>query len=135
MGIMVEPLVFTETMAGILFHVAIGTGAIRKTLMIRPLAFDLSPVTVKHPLSALSPFSTCGVACFLAAQSVIGPGAVLGNSVIVNHGAVVDHDCVVGDFSHVAPNATLGGNVVVGREVLIGAGATVLPGITIGDRA
>ena len=77
----------------------------------------------------------------IAPGTVICAGAVvnscvrIGSHVIVNTNAVVEHDCVIGDFTHVAPAACLGGEVRTGVGVLVGAGATILPGLEIGNRA
>ena len=112
-------------------HIAIGSAAGREREVT---ALGKGVLTsVIHPLSSVSPHAEIAPGCFIAAQSVVAPGAELGTSVIVNHGAVVDHDCVVGEFSHIAPRSALGGAVRVGRHVLVGSGATVLPGLRIAD--
>ena len=54
---------------------------------------------------------------------------------IVNTGAVVEHDSEVRAHAHIAPNATLCGNVTVGERALVGAGASVPPGLVIGEDA
>ncbi len=115
------------------FHLAIGSNLARMRLFKA-----LGPeriATVVHPRATVSKYSELGCGVFAAAASVVAPSAKIGAAVIINHGAVVDHDCVVGDFCHIAPNASLGGFVWVGNGVLIGAGATILPGVRIGDDA
>lgn len=128
-GISIEPL--DEALAASsAAHIAIGSAASRESearALVLPLA------TVVHPRASVSPHASIGAGCFLAAHSVLAPGARIGVAVIVNHGAVVDHDAQVGDFSHIAPLATLGGGVRVGARVLVGAGANVLPGVCICD--
>ncbi len=110
-------------------HVAIGDAASRRkeadALAATPLA------TVVHPRASVSIHAAIEAGCFLAAQSVVAPGARLGRAVIVNHGAVIDHDVQVGDFCHVAPLAALGGGSEVGANVLVGSGASVLPNIRV----
>jgi sugar O-acyltransferase (sialic acid O-acetyltransferase NeuD family) len=135
MGCRVDPLVLVDEMVGASFHIAIGTAHIRRRLFDAVIMHGALPLTVTHPAASVSRHSSLGAGCFVAAKSIIAPGAKLGNSVILNHGAIVDHDCNVGDFSHIAPNATLGGGVRVGASVLIGAGSTILPGIVIGAGA
>lgn len=117
------------------FHVAIGNGAARSAIHELLERQGHEAMTVVHPQAVVSRFARVGSGSFLAARSVVAPGASLGAGVIVNHGAVVDHDCTVGAFSHLAPNVTLGGAVRIGYGVLIGAGAVVLPGVSIGDGA
>lgn len=135
MGCVIESVVLTKEMAGSSFHLAIGKADVRRRLVPALIALGATPLTVKHPSASVSRYSILGAGCFIAARSVIAPGAMLGDSVILNHGAIVDHDCEVGDFSHIAPNATLGGQVMIGSGVLIGAGANILPGVTIGAGA
>lgn len=115
------------------FHIAIGNNQVRRHFF-DALGTDRIN-TVVHPRAIVSKYSELGCGVFVAAASVVAPSAKIGTAVIINHGAVVDHDCVVGDFCHIAPNASLGGFVWVGKGVLIGAGATILPGIRIGDNA
>ena len=88
---------------------------------------------VVHPAATVSPFSTVGQGCFVAAGAIVGPTAQIGAGVIINHGAVVDHDVEVGAFSHIAPNAALGGHDKIGKRVLVGAGTVILPLKVIGD--
>ena len=110
-------------------HIAIGDAASRRkeaaALAGKPLA------TVIHSRASVSVHATIAAGCFVAAQSVVAPGARLGRAVIVNHGAVVDHDVQVGDFCHVAPLAALGGGAEVGANVLVGSGASVLPRVRV----
>lgn len=111
-------------------HIAIGSAASRER---EARAVGLPLATVVHPLASVSRYAQVGDGCFLAAQSVLAPGARLATAVIVNHGAVVDHDCEVGEFTHVAPLVALGGEVRIGRRVLLGSGTKVLPGVHIAD--
>lgn len=110
-------------------HVAIGDAVSRRkeaaAIGAKPLA------TVIHSRASVSVHATIAAGCFVAAQSVVAPGARLGRAVIVNHGAVVDHDVQVGDFCHVAPLAALGGGAEVGANVLVGSGASVLPRVRV----
>lgn len=111
-------------------HVAIGSATGRER-EVRACGLPLA--TVIHPRTSMAHDVQVGAGCFLAAQSVLAPGARLGIAVIVNHGAVVDHDVQVGDFTHIAPLVALGGNVRIGARVLVGAGAQVLPGVCVAD--
>lgn len=135
MGCVIESWALATEMASFSFHLAIGKAEVRRRLFSALTALGALPLTAMHPSASVSRYSILGAGCFVAARSVIAPGATLGDCVILNHGAIVDHDCEVGDFSHIAPNATLGGGVRVGAGVLIGAGAIILPGITIGAGA
>lgn len=120
-----------DEMAGVLFHVAIGSAAIRSRLHARALAMGARPLAIVHPAASVSPYAVVEPGAFIAAGAVVAAQARVGEGAIVNHGAVIDHDAVVGAFAHVAPNAALGGGVAVGDGVLIGSGAVVLPGVSI----
>ena len=135
------PGVVMATLSGLLdlkgqvdaVHVSIGHNASRQR---EAIAFGLGRlVTVVHPKASVSSHAFLAAGCFIAAQSVLSPGAQLGMGVIVNHAAVVDHDVCVGAFSHIAPGAVLGGAAQIGARVLIGAGAVVLPGVSVCDDA
>lgn len=117
------------------FHVAVGSGASRKSIYAKLSESECSAASIIHPDATVSAFAELRPGCFVAARAVLGPRSRIGSAVIVNHGAVVDHDCAIGSFSHIAPTASLGGQVVVGECVMIGAGANILPGIVIGDGA
>jgi sugar O-acyltransferase (sialic acid O-acetyltransferase NeuD family) len=111
-------------------HIAIGAAASRE-LEARAIALPLA--TIVHPRASVSPHAQVTDGCFVAAQTVVAPGARLGECVIVNHGAIVDHDVQVGAFTHIAPLVALSGNVRIGARVLVGAGAQVLPGVQVAD--
>lgn len=46
----------------------------------------------------------------------------------------VGHDVIVGDDCELAPGTVIAGEATLGNHVHIGVNATVLPGVTIGDR-
>jgi sugar O-acyltransferase (sialic acid O-acetyltransferase NeuD family) len=91
----------------------------------------LSPATLIHPTSFISPSATVGSACQILAFAFIGTAARIGNAVIVNTRASVDHECKIGDSAYVGPGAVLAGEVEVGDCTYLGTGAVVLPGIKI----
>lgn len=92
---------------------------------------QLTPATLIHPTSFISPSATVGSACQILAFAFIGAGARIGNAVIVNSRASVDHECRIADAVYMGPGAVLAGEVEVGDCTLIGAGAVVLPGVRI----
>lgn len=116
-------------------HVAIGDNMIRRRLGLAALKGDKLLYSVVHPRAIVSSESQVGRGTFLAAVSVIGPGAAIETGVVVNHGAIIDHDCCVGAWTHVAPGAVLGGEVSIGEGCLIGSGAVIQPGIKIAEWA
>tara|TARA_B100001013_G_C24526658_1_gene409140 strand:- start:347 stop:841 length:495 start_codon:yes stop_codon:yes gene_type:complete len=89
-----------------------------------------------------------GADCSIGALAHVGSEAILGNRVRVQGGAYVASICVLRDDVFVGPNATLLNDrhppsrdrakwlpVVVEAGAVIGGGATVLPGVTIGEQA
>lgn len=135
LGCVIRTPAVVPTMAGQLFHLAIGSCSVRQRLFLELIALGALPSTVIHPHASVSRFAKVDDGAFVAARAIVAPAARVGHCVIVNHGAIVDHDCAVDVFSHIAPNATLGGGVKVGKGVFIGAGAIVLPGVYVGDGA
>ena len=129
-GISLLPVQLAESL-NLPVHIAIGNNLAR--LHEAQLWGHDRLISVIHPASMVSHFSSVAAGCYVAAGAVIGPGASIGVGVIINHGAVVDHDAQVGAFSHIAPNASLGGGVTIGQRVLVGAGAVVLPSLMIAD--
>lgn len=113
------------------FFVAIGNCRIREK--IQKMLIDRCAViaTLIHPNAVIGSFVEIGAGSFLAAGTVVNPGAKLGEGVIVNTCASIDHDCAVGAFSHVAVGAHLCGTVQIGERTWIGAGATVINNITV----
>ncbi len=89
-----------------------------------------------------------GSDCMVGALAHVGSLAVLGDRVRVQGGAYIASICELNDDVFVGPNATLLNDrhppsqdrrkwmPVIAREgAVIGGGATVLPGVTIGERA
>lgn len=81
-----------------------------------------------------------GKRCWIGIGAVLASGCgglTLGDNVLVGPGAICvtgDHDFRRGDLEAV-DQAYTGKAIVIGDNVWIGAGATVLGGVTIGDRA
>lgn len=112
---------------------AIGDNRVRTrcSATLRSLGFEL--LRIVHPSAVVSPSARFEAGTFLAAGSILNPGARVGRDVIVNTGASVDHDCVVEDGAHLSPGVRLSGRVRVERLAWLGTGAVVKDGITIGE--
>ena len=87
-----------------------------------------------------------GANCSIGALAHVGSEAVLGDRVRVQGGAYVASICQLGDDVFIGPNATLLNDrhppsrdrrkwlpVIVENGAVIGGGATLLPGISIGE--
>lgn len=89
-----------------------------------------------------------GSDCSVGALAHVGSEAILGDRVRIQGGAYVASICELGNDVFIGPNATLLNDrhppsqdrrkwlpVIVKDGAVIGGGATLLPGITIGERA
>lgn len=90
-----------------------------------------------------------GIDCNICAHTLIEGDVVLGDRVTVKSGVQIWDGTVVGDDVFIGPNATFSNDVyprskqypsqfngiTIQRGASIGANATLLPGITIGEKA
>jgi len=90
-------------------------------------------VSLVHPKSTISKFSSLGVGSCVMANAAINPGTIIEDGVIINTSSSIDHDCVIKDYAHISPNCSLSGNVIVGKFTHLGSGTSVHPGINIGN--
>jgi len=67
--------------------------------------------------------------------SVASANNRLGLGVALNLHATLDHDATVDDWSQINCHCDLTAAVRIGKEVFLGSSVSVIPGITIGDRA
>jgi sugar O-acyltransferase (sialic acid O-acetyltransferase NeuD family) len=115
------------------FVVAIGAGAVRRSIDERLTKAGLVPASVIHPSA------TVGAHCELAPGVVIVAGARvttnvrLGRHVHLNLNSTVSHDSVLGDYVTISSGVNISGRVTLGAGVDCGAGSTVLPGVHIGS--
>ena len=115
------------------FFIAIGDNLVRKkkTEWIKKLKLNI--VTLIHPKSTISKFSSIGVGTCIMANAVINAGTLIKEGVIINTSASIDHDCKIDSFVHISPNASLSGNVKIEKLTHLGTGTSVHPGIKIGS--
>ena len=115
------------------FFVAIGQNQIRFNIIQWLKDKRLNIVSLAHPRSTVSEFSSLGIGTCIMANAVINPGTKVKEGVIINTSASIDHDCVINDFAHISPNCSLSGGVIIGEFSHLGTGTTVHPGINIGN--
>ena len=115
------------------FHVAIGHNETRRRLFTEFLRKGGTPLTIIHPRTTISRYTTIGAGTFLVAGVIINPGTEVGPNCIINTGASLDHDCKIGAHTHICPGVRLAGGVKIGEESMIGTGTSIIPGITIGN--
>ena len=89
-----------------------------------------------------------GSNCRIGALAHVGSEAVLGDNVRIQGGAYIANECIVWDEAFIGPNATLLNDkhppsrdaskwkpVVIEARAVIGGGATVVPGVVVGQDA
>jgi sugar O-acyltransferase (sialic acid O-acetyltransferase NeuD family) len=96
-------------------------------------SIPISPISLTHPSSVVSPYATIGAGSVILAGAIVNAFARMGAGCIINSGATVDHDCDLADGVHISPGANLAGGVRVGECTWIGIGAAIREGIAIGQ--
>ena len=114
------------------FFVAIGENKIRFELIKLLKEKQMNIISLTHPRSTISKFSTLGIGTCVMANAVINSGATIKDGVIINTSASIDHDCLIDDFAHISPNCSLSGSVKIGKFSHLGTGTSVHPGINVG---
>lgn len=115
------------------FFVAIGNNYLRRDKIIWLKRLNVNIVSLIHPTSTFSKFSSLGIGTCVMSNAVINPGSLINDGVIINTSASIDHDCIIDDFAHISPNCGLSGNVSVGKFTHLGTGTSVHPGVKIGN--
>ena len=115
------------------FFVAIGDNQIRSDKISWLKKYKMNIVSLAHPKSTISKFSSFGIGTCVMANAVVNPGTVIKEGVIVNTSTSIDHDCIIEDFAHISPNCSLSGSVKIGKFTHLGTGTSVHPGIHIGN--
>jgi len=91
--------------------------------------------TLIHPSASISPHATIGVGTAIEQNVVITPGTKIGDYVLVSQNVPMGHDDALEDFVTIAAGAILTGSVQLRLGSYIGAGATILPGLAVGEHA
>ena len=115
------------------FFVAIGDNQIRSDKIRWLKKNKMNIVSLVHPKSTISRFSSLGMGTCVMANAVINPGTLIKEGVIINTSASIDHDCIIEDFAHISPNCSLSGSIKIGKFTHLGTGTSVHPGIHIGN--
>lgn len=115
------------------FVIAIGDNRTRRAMVRRLGLEEERYVSLISPRAWISPSCEVGCGTVVMPHAVINAEARVGKHAIINSGAVVEHDCVLEDFVHIAPQAAVTGSVLAKKGAFIGAGASVIPGVRIGE--
>ena len=115
------------------FFVAIGDNVIRCDKISWLKNEKKNIVSLIHPKSTVSQFSSIEAGSCVMANAVVNAGTNIKEGVIINTSSSIDHDCSIEDYSHISPNCSLSGNVRVGKFTHLGTGTSVHPRINIGQ--
>ena len=115
------------------FFVAIGENKLRYKMISWLREEKVNIVSLIHPKSTISKFSSLGAGTCVMANAVVNPGTSIKEGVIINSSSSIDHDCIIKDYAHISPNCSLSGNVSIGKFTHLGTGTSVHPGILIGN--
>ena len=114
------------------FFVAIGDNKTRYDYISWLKKEKNNIVSLIHPKSTISQFSSIEAGSCVMANAAVNPGAYIKEGVIINTSSSIDHDCLIEDCAHISPNCSLSGNVSVGKFTHLGTGTSVHQGINIG---
>ena len=115
------------------FFVAIGDNVVRCDKISWLKNEKKNIVSLIHPKSTVSQFSSIEAGSCVMANAAINAGTLIKEGVIINTSASIDHDCQIEGYAHISPNCSLSGNVKVGKFTHLGTGTSVHPGINIGQ--
>ena len=113
------------------FFVGIGDNQIRFNLIQWLKSRKLNIVSLVHPSSTLSRYSSVGIGSCIMPNAVINAGTLIKEGVIINTSASIDHDCVIENYVHISPNCAISGQVIVEEFTQLGTSTSVHPRIKI----
>ncbi len=112
--------------------IAIGNNKIRKQIAERIKRITRFCNAI-HPSAIIAKDVIIGTGIVICAGAVVNPGSLVGNHVILNTCSSVDHHNILQKYIHIAPGAHSGGNVKMNEGTFVGIGASIVPGISIGQ--
>ena len=115
--------------------VAVGSPAIRRTLIEKIEGHGLSFATVIDPSALIRSSAVLGTGVIISARVFVSCNTVVGSHAVINPCALVGHDVVIGRYAIVGGGASLSGGSRIGEGGTIGAGASVLYNTVVGDWA
>lgn len=88
-----------------------------------------------HPSAITSGDFQSGPGLIIYPGVKVSYGVRVGKGVFINYNSVLGHHVAIGDYAFIAPSATINARCTIGRSCVIGSGATLIPGISIGENA
>jgi len=117
------------------FVVGVGDAGARARLAALAESNGWIPTTLVHPTAALGANLQLGPGSIVCAHVAIGSDVSIGRHVHLDRGVQVGHDSVLADFVTAHPAAVISGSCGIEEGAELGTNCTLLPGITVGERA
>ncbi|MCD8481488.1 MAG: acetyltransferase [Verrucomicrobia bacterium] len=108
---------------------------IRSAVGARIEALGQRLFTLIHPDATIGPRVTIGSGSILCARVCLTCDIEVGKGVIVNIGTSIGHNARIGDYSTLSGHCDVTGFSTLGNQVFMGSHASILPGVSVGDRA
>lgn len=121
----------SELEPGAFFVIAIGNTAVRQRLFEQFSARGLTPATVVHPCSFISPGASLGPGSVIYPNCSVSLNARIGTNVLVNYNCSVSHGVEIAPHCNITPGVNLAGNVRVGERCFLGIGSAVIEKTTL----
>jgi len=117
------------------FICAMGIPAVKRKIMEALMARGAVFSQLIHRTAIIGDNVEMAAGVVMCPFSVASANNRLGVGVALNLHTTVDHDATVDDWSQINCHCDLTAAVRIGKEVFLGSSVSVIPGITIGDRA
>lgn len=112
--------------------VAIGKGDIRKEKAEVVSRSGKNLVTLIHPSSIISKYSSISDGSIVCEGAVIKAFSHIGKFNIINSNSTIGHDCIIKDACHISLGATIAGDVLLETNSWVGNSASIRQNIRIG---
>lgn len=117
------------------FLCAVGKPGIKANLVQQMLRKGAKPASLIHPSVVIGRNVHMGPGAILCPRVVLTCDITLGDFVTLNVATAAGHDVEIGSWSQTSAFCDLTGNTRLGEYVFMGSHSTVLPGMSVGDRA
>ena len=115
--------------------IAIGEPAIRKILMDKLIANNITIKSLIHPQVFIPKSTKVGTGTIINKFVSITSDIVIGENVYIHPMACIGHDSIIGNHSIISSFVDVAGNCVVGYESFLAIGTILKHGITVGEKS
>ncbi len=115
------------------FVIASGSSITRKKIAEKFEGAGFQSLELIHPSVSISPYIQIGKGTIICEGCILTTDIQVGRYTVLNLHTTLGHDVVIEDFVTVAPGVNISGSVHIGALSEIGTGATILPGLSLGE--